>query len=78
MLRQLLECGGCWNEKEGKDIGAGSANHLHTGWGVRQATGTYGCRPFTQPGEHILPSEGNFNTAVKGTNQAKLHLMDFL
>ena len=23
MLRQMLECGGCWKEKEGKGVGAG-------------------------------------------------------
>ncbi len=37
MLRQLLECGGCWKGKEEKGKGAGTANHLHTRWGVRQA-----------------------------------------
>lgn len=42
-----------------KGIEAGAANHLHTRWGVRQARGTYGCRPLTQQGEHILPSIGN-------------------
>lgn len=82
---------GCWGNclsveagwkgkegKEGKGIRAGAANHLHTRWGVRQARGTYGCRPLTQPGEHILPSEGNLNTAVKGSSWAKRQLMDFL
>lgn len=57
--------------REGKGVGAGAANHLHTRWGVMQAGGTYGCRPLAQPGEHILPSEGNSERCRKRNQLSK-------
>lgn len=53
-------------EKEGKGKGARAANHLHTRWGVKQARGTYGCRPLAQLGAHTLPSEGSAEYCCKG------------
>lgn len=77
MLRQLLECGGCWKGTEGKGIRAGAANHPRARWGVRQARGTYGCRPLTQSGEHILPSEGNSEYCCKGSQLSKTAIDGF-
>lgn len=77
MLRQLLECGGCWKRERRDGNKAGAANHLHTRWDVRQDRGTYGCRALTQPGEHILPSEGNSEYCCKGNQLSKTAINGF-
>lgn len=60
---------GCWKGKGRKWERA--ANQLHTGWGVGQARGAYGCGPLTQPGEDVLPSEGRAERWSEGKQLSK-------
>lgn len=64
----ILRRGGRLLEKgrKGREQRLRAANHLYSRWGVGRARGTYGCRPSTQPGEHITKAMRNF--AVKGTS----------
>lgn len=65
-------------EREGRKRNrSGAAKHLHTRWGVGQATGTYGWGPLAQPEGRILPNEGKADTVVKGCSRAKCQSMDF-
>ena len=79
MLRQLLVCGGCskGKEREGKRSRGCQPSPHKARWGVRQARGTYGCRPLTQPGECILPSEGNSEYCCTGSQLSKTAIYGF-